>query len=86
MLLLSWLSKFKKTPLVAENESSLPVGCDAPSTSKRPPTDPCSVLRSVDTLSEIISAYGSDFKSADALETQLLLLRSAINGDQLTNL
>lgn len=38
------------------------------------------------TLSEIISAYGSDFKSADALETQLLLLQSAINGDLLTNL
>ena len=49
MSLLSWLSKFKKTPLVAENESSLSVGCDAPSTSKRPPTDSCSVLRSVDT-------------------------------------
>ena len=38
------------------------------------------------TLSEIISAYRSDFKSADTLETQLLLLRSAVNGDQLTNL
>lgn len=49
MSLLSWLSKFKKTPLVAESESSLSVGCDAPSTSKWPPTDTCSVLRSVDT-------------------------------------
>ena len=38
------------------------------------------------TLSEIISAYRSDFKSADTLETQLLLLRSAVNGDHLTNL
>ena len=37
-------------------------------------------------LSEILSAYRSDFKSADALETQLLLLRSAVNGDQLTSL
>ena len=40
--LLSWLSNFKKTPLEAKN--SLSVGCDAPSTSKRPPTDTCSVL------------------------------------------
>ena len=48
MLLLSWLSKFKKTPLEAESESSLSVGCDAPSTSKRPPTDTCSVLQSVE--------------------------------------
>ena len=48
MSLLSWLSKFKKTPLEAESESSLSVGCDAPSTSKRPPTDTCSVLQSVE--------------------------------------
>ena len=48
MSLLSWLSKFKKTPLEADSESSLSVGCDAPSTSKRPPTDTCSVLQSVE--------------------------------------
>ena len=52
MSLLSWLSKFKKTPLEAESESSLSVGCDAPSTSKRPPTDTCSVLQSVDATSQ----------------------------------
>ena len=48
MSLLSWLSKFKKTPLEADSESSLSVGCDAPSTSKWPPTDTCSVLQSVE--------------------------------------
>ena len=48
MSLLSWLSKFNKTPLEAESESSLSVGCDAPSTRKRPPTDACSVLQSVE--------------------------------------
>ena len=38
MSLLSWHSKFKKTPLEAESESSLSVG----------PTDTCSVLQSVE--------------------------------------